>query len=420
MTERRQIPAVMPVDTAKYRRPIRHFAVTNLKRTWTKSRDASRDPGVAGVDGVTARQFSQNLDNDLRKLSAALFDGTFHFKNLRPFFPPKKSGGHRVICVPTVADRLVQRAIVESLIVNDRFCLLNDASFGFIRGRSVRGAVEKAITERTTREWVLKTDIQSYFDRIAREELADKIKRQLRQHSLVPLLLQVIKCEVEAASRKDREKLAAAGVVKGRGLRQGMPLSPLLSNVVLGDFDRTVLKAGFRLVRYADDLIVFGADRSEVEAAHELIVSELAKLGHTVPEPGGEDSKTQFVTPQKPVEFLGVDIFFKGETSSYVCRIPRKAKQQILTDVIEEYSYKNVCKRFNDLGALTRSLSGVPAAYQNAYSHADDWRAFEPQLKRECGLAFLRVYEAIFGKQVISALDDTARTFLGIKDLQFD
>lgn len=419
MTERRQVPAVMPVDTAKYHRPTRHFPVAALKKIWTESRDATRDPGVAGIDGVTARQFSQNLDNDLRKLSQSLIDGTFRFRNLRPFFPPKKSGGHRVICVPTVADRLTQRAIVESLIAQDRFRLLNDASFGFIRGRSVRGAVEKAIGERVAREWVLKTDIQSYFDRIERKELADKIKRKLGQHSLVPLLLQVINCEVEAKTEKDREKLTTSGVVPGRGLRQGMPLSPLLSNLVLGNFDRTLLRAGFRLVRYADDLIVFGADRLEVEAAYKLIVSELAKLGHTVPEPG-ENSKTQFVSAQKPVEFLGVDIFFKGETNSYVCRIPKKAKERILAEVAEDYSYKNALKRFGDLGALTRSLSGVPAAYRNAYSHADDWLAFEPQLKRECSLAFLQVYEAIFGKQAISGLDASARAFLGIKDLQFD
>jgi len=419
MTERRQDPTVMPVDTARYRRPIKHFTVATLSRTWVANRDATRDPGVAGVDGVSARQFSQNLENDLRRLSQSLVGGTFQFKHLRPFFPPKKSGGYRVICVPTISDRLVQRVIVESLTANDRFRLLNEASYGFIRGRSVRGAISKAISERTNCEWVLKTDIHSYFDRIDREELADKIKKRLGPHSLVPILLQAIKCEVETRSEKDRQRLSASGIKRGRGLRQGMPISPLLSNLVLGDFDRTVLKAGFRLVRYADDLIVFGADKSEVEAAYELIVSELSKLGHTVPEPG-EHSKTQFVLPQKPVEFLGVDIVFKGQTNSYVCRIPKKVKEQILADVADDYTYKNVIKRFKDLGALTRSLSGMPAAYRNAYRHADDWPAFEPQLRRECSLAFLRVYEAIFGKPVVSGLDDMARNFLGIRDIPFD
>ena len=226
MTERRLDPAVMPVDTARYRRPTRQFTVPTLKRTWAESRDATRDPGVAGIDGIAARQFSQNLDNDLRRLSQSLAEDTFHFRNLRPFFPPKKSGGHRVICVPTVTDRLVQRVIVESLTAKDRLRLINEASYGFIRGRSVRDAIRRAISERATREWVLKTDIQSYFDRIGRDELADKVKKRLGQHSLVPLLLQVIKCEVETSSEKDREKLATSGVVRGRGLRQGMPAFP--------------------------------------------------------------------------------------------------------------------------------------------------------------------------------------------------
>lgn len=419
MTERRRIPAVMPVDTAKYPRPTKHFTLAALTRIWSASRDASRDPGVAGIDGVSAPQFSQNLQHNARALSQSVLTGSFRFKNLRPFFPPKKSGGHRVICVPTVADRLVQRMIVESLTANDRFRLVNDASYGFIRGRSVRDAVEKAINTRTSFEWVLKTDIQSYFDRIGRDELAQRIKKKLGQHSLVPLLLQAIRCEVQTKSHKDCDKLSASGVVRGRGLRQGMPLSPLLSNLVLGDFDCKVLKAGFRFLRYADDLIVFGANRSEVEAAFKLIVSELARLGHTVPEPG-EKSKTQYVCPQKPVEFLGVDIFFKGEASSYVCRIPKLVKQQILSDVAEEYSYENAIRRFSDLGALTRSLSGVPAAYRNAYGHADDWPAFAPQLQRECSIAFLQIYEAIFGKHAISDLNVKARAFLGIAEIKFD
>ncbi|WP_187290826.1 reverse transcriptase domain-containing protein [Hyphomicrobium denitrificans] len=409
----------MPVDTAKYPRPSKHFTIATANRIWEASRDASRNPGVAGIDGVSATQFSQNLQNNLRILSRSVIAGSFRFKNLRPFFPPKKNGGHRVICVPTVADRLVQRMIVESLTTNDRFRLVNDASYGFIRGRSVRDAVAKAIATRTNYEWVLKTDIESYFDRISRDELADKIKRKLGQHSLVPLLLQAIRCEVRTKSHRDRDKLAASGVVHGQGLRQGMPLSPLLSNLVLGNFDRKVQKAGFRFLRYADDLIVFGASKSEVEAAFGLIVSELEKLGHTVPEPG-EKSKTQYVCPQKPVEFLGVDIFFKGEANSYVCRIPKNVKLQILTDISEEYAYANIVKRFGDLGALARSLSGVPAAYRNAYSHADDWPAFEPQLRKECSRAFLGVYEAIFGKQAISGLEAKARAFLGIKDIQFD
>lgn len=418
MTERRQDPAVMPVDTAKVRRPTRHFTVAALKQAWTSGRDSTRHPGVAGTDGLAARQFAQNLDNNLHKLSHALGAGSFRFTGLRPFFPPKKSGGYRVICVPTVTDRLVQRAIVESLVANDRLRLLNKASFGFIRGRSVRGAVEEAIRSRATQEWVLKTDIQSYFDSIDREELSNKIRTTLRSHSLVPLLLQVIKCEVETKSAKDHKKLEKAGVVRGRGLRQGMPLSPLLSNLVLGEFDRKILRAGFRLVRYADDLIVFGHDKSEVIAAYELIVSELAKLGHKVPAPG-EKSKTQFVSPQKPVEFLGVEIVFKEEKDSYVCRVPKSVKSKILTEVADEYAFTNVINRFGDLGALTRSLAGVPSAYRNAYSHADDWAGFEPQLRRECSLAFLGVYEAIFGKQVMSGLDDVARAFLGIRDLQF-
>ena len=173
------------------------------------------------------------------------------------------------------------------------------------------------------------------------------------------------------------------------------------------------------MLRYADDIIVFGKDEAELKSAHTLIVSELLELGHTLPEPG-QDLKTQFVSPKQPVEFLGVDILFKESANAYVSKIPRKVKAKILANIADEYSSDKAMERFANVGALSTSLSGVPAAYRNSYSHADDWSAFEPQIKRECGQAYYLLYEGLFGKAAISSLSAKQRGFLGIGELDFE
>ena len=196
-----------------------------LLHVWRASRDAGSSPGAKGIDGLTARQFGENRDHHLSRIVEDLKSGSYRFADLRPFFIPKKSGKFRVICVPTVTDRLVQRVIIGQLTRNDRFHLINPVSFGFVKGRGVHAAIAEAIKRRADREWVLKTDIQSFFDRIDRTKLKELIKRRLRNHSLIPLLCDAVDCEVRARTQLDRRRLQELGIHGGRGLRQGCHLS---------------------------------------------------------------------------------------------------------------------------------------------------------------------------------------------------
>lgn len=73
--------------------------------------------------------------------------------------------------------------------------------------------------------------------------------------------------------------LSDSGIKRGKGLRQGMPLSPILSNFLLRDFDQAFTAAHSDFVRYADDLIILACTREECAAAEALTRVELSKLG---------------------------------------------------------------------------------------------------------------------------------------------
>lgn len=413
-------PTVMPADTLKKApRPVRVFSKRVMIEVWRRSRDSRKNAGAKGVDGVSASSFKNSFDRNLDRIVSDLHLGKYRFSQLRPIFVPKKSGGpDRVICVPTVSDRLVQRAIVHHLSQGDRLRLVNDISFGFVKSRTLKGALDEALNRRAEFEWVLKTDIRSFFDRIDRRDLKSRIYRKLRNHSLVPILCAIIDCEIKALNQRELDKIEASGIVRGKGLRQGMPISPLLSNFVLSGFDAAAARGGHNVIRYADDLILFGKSRGDLDRSYEFLVRELSKVGHVVPEPG-EGSKTVFVSPKKPVEFLGMDLVAKENPHRYVCRIPRSVVEKIKKSIVTENSLASVVQGNGSFFSLHRRLSALPDAYRNVFSHAENWLDVQPEIVRACETALETTFVEIFGGDAVSKLTSNLRKFLGI-GLQLD
>lgn len=288
-------------------RPLKIASTKNLHEIWIHSRDARRGR-AAGVDGITPIRFREKLSENLKDINHELIHGTYKFGPLRPIAIPKNDGKSRIICVPTVRDRLVQRLLVEYLIRNNKLDLYNSVSYGFIRNRGgVSAAVKKARQLRQTYPWVFKSDITSFFDQICRNELIDGLSKKLRRSSVLPFIISAVGCEVDNTNNFLYSSVLDAGIVEGRGLRQGMPLSPILSNFVLRDFDHFFEKIGVRLVRYADDFVLFAKTKSECEEFFPLTKEILKKKNHEIPDLV-EGSKTIIRAPDEPIDFLGFDI----------------------------------------------------------------------------------------------------------------
>lgn len=279
----------------------------SLLRAWQELYAATRkrSRNTPGVDGVTINSYAADGMANVQRLARELRAGRFAFDDLRPYFVPKPNGKTRLICVPMVKDRIVQRALLAHLYRSAHQLTDNEVSYGFVRGRTVDRAAKRAIELRQQSPWVLKTDICSFFDRVDRHQLIAELRRLIRERSLHALLIAAVQCEVRLARERDLYRLHKLGIRLGRGIRQGMPLSPFFSNVMLRDFDAAVIKSGIKAVRYADDLIVFGNSASECERLFAFCKGELGKLGLELPEPG-VGSKTEIVPPSKPVEFLGL------------------------------------------------------------------------------------------------------------------
>jgi len=294
----------------RFPKPTKILSKAKLFAAWKGSRDSTSDPGRPGIDGITAEQFALRIDERLATLADDLRSGKYHPSRLKPVLIPKPdSDRYRLICIPVIRDRVVQKAILNHLVLHDKLHVENEFSFGFIAGKGTSHAMDRAIDLRRKYDWCLKTDIEAFFDRIARSEAKTRVSRALRNSSLVPLIHSFIDCEIRQ-TKFARPKLIKQGIVEGRGLRQGMPLSPMLANLVLSDFDASFRRQKIEMVRYADDLLLFFDSKRAAQDGFQFVRQQLAEQGLTIPELGGEFSKTQIVAPRQPVTFLGLELFY--------------------------------------------------------------------------------------------------------------
>ncbi len=249
-----------------------------------------------------------NPGRHIERLSSDLRSRSFNFSPLKPHFVPKpNSTKDRLICVPTVRDRIVQRSALTFLTKKYRSLLANDISYGFVEGRSVAEAASRACDLRKSRRWVYKTDISAFFDTVGRDRLAEALKRRIKERSLWPLLLGAGACEVAADRPGVTAKLAKTGIKEGVGVRQGMPLSPFFANLFLYGFDREVIKRKFAAVRYADDLIFLADSESQCVEIDEFCRAEFSKIGLTIPLLSAA-TKTFIREPGQEAEFLGLGL----------------------------------------------------------------------------------------------------------------
>ena len=193
----------------------------------------------------------------------------------------------------------------------------------------------------------------------------------LGRHSLVPVISKFIDCEIKPAI-SNRSKIQKAGIEIGTGIRQGMPLSPILANLVLSEFDNRIERHELKMVRYADDIAVFFRTKHEAQEGHRFISDALAQIKLTVPGLG-DDSKTQLLGPSDPIGFLGLEIVRVGSDNRAVRRVPKKQIQKIVKRLEDEYTLKarlNTDSNFQEtVVELWNSIAAYLSSYKGTYNY---------------------------------------------------
>jgi RNA-directed DNA polymerase len=401
------------------RRPTRILSKSALRAAWNYSKDRSAKAGAAGTDEVTARSFAANLDTNLDRLAKSIADGSFNFSKLRPCSIPKaNSNKERLICVPTVGDRLVQRCVAAYLNSPKLLPIYNSSSFGFLPDLGLKKAISRTLDLRNENDFVFETDIEKFFDKIDRSQLCELLRRELKKHSILPILEKAIRTEVKQTLSCPAEKLRLLGIKSGIGVRQGMPLSPVFANVALSGFDRAVERAGIRMVRYADDIVAFASSEKEILKAAQFIEKELSLLGHSIPSLD-DNGKTKIARRLEPFEFLGREISWENRSGRYVQRVSKKKIQKIGDKLREEFSPERTLGGKSNFAEFASGLKKSIGSYLSSYADVSNFSTFETELRSTTRKILLDVYAKIFGDGAIRRVTPEHRKFLGIEDISF-
>jgi RNA-directed DNA polymerase len=224
-----------------------------------------RNGGAPGVDGMPVDDLMPYCRQHWARLREQLLSGTYVPQPVRRVEIPKPDGkGVRVLGIPTVLDRFIQQALLQvlSAIFDPTF---SDASFGFRPGRSTHQAVQRARGHIATgHRWVVDVDLEKFFDRVNHDVLMARVARRVKDKRVLLLMRRYL-----------RAGMMEGGVVSPRaeGTPQGGPLSPLLSNILLDEWDRELERRGHHFVRYADDCNVYVRSK----AAGERVLTSLER-----------------------------------------------------------------------------------------------------------------------------------------------
>ena len=249
-------------------------------------------------DSVTVDQFARTVEAEIAVLLHEVETDEYRPLPLLPITVQKKpnSSATRTLMVPAVRDRVLQTAVGRQLghAFEDEFL---ECSFAYRPKRSVNSAIARIrFLHNHGYSYVAEADIESFFDRIDHSLLRQRLAVAVKDHALLALLEEWIPGPVWDGNHVRPLR---------QGVPQGSPISPLLANLFLTDFDLALEQAGLKLIRYADDFLILSADSQHATAAITIAHDRLEELHLRL-----KDEKTSVGSFEEGFRFLGA--FFQG------------------------------------------------------------------------------------------------------------
>lgn len=235
----------------------------NLNRAYKR---VKANKGAPGIDGMTVEEALPYLKEHRQEWTSRIYKGKYTPSPVRRVEIPKSDGGKRKLGIPTVTDRILQQATAQKLtpIYEPLFA---ENSYGYRPGRSAKDAILKVKEyAEAGYTYAVSLDLSKYFDTLNHDILLNLLRKNVKDERVIQIIKRFLKSGVmENGVVIDTEE----------GATQGSPISPLLSNIYLNEFDREFEKRGVPCIRYADDIVLLAKSKRASERLLESAVRYL-------------------------------------------------------------------------------------------------------------------------------------------------
>lgn len=325
--------------------------------------------GAPGIDMVTFEAIeAEGIEKYLQQIRHELITKTYSPNRNRRKEIPKAGGKLRALNIPCIRDRIVQSAlklIIEPIFESD----FQEGSYGYRPKRKAHEAVNrvaKAVIAGNTK--AIDVDLKSYFDNVRHHILMEKIAKRINDKEIMHLIKLILK------------------IGGKRGIAQGSPISPLLSNIYLNEVDKMLEKAKevtttgkykhIEYARWADDLVILikGYQKWEwlEKAVYQRLQEELAKLEVEV-----NKEKTKVINLKKgeAFSFLGFD-FQQNITKQGKWNVRITPKMKARTDLLHKLKEVFRCYKSQAIGKVIQIINPILRGWTNYFRIGNANRSF--------------------------------------------
>lgn len=221
-----------------------------------------RNKGASGVDKMSYKQLKPYLDNNRTALCEQILSDAYYPSAIRGKEIPKSNGKKRLLGIPTVADRMLQQAVLR--VIMPRFEYeFSENSYGFRPNRNTHQAVRQAQSYiNSGYQDIVDIDLKAFFDEVSHTLLLQLLYRKIKCRSTMQLIRRWLRVPIEINGKL---------VKRRKGVPQGSPLSPLLSNIVLNELDKELERRQLKFIRYADDFSIYCTSKTEAQRVESQI-----------------------------------------------------------------------------------------------------------------------------------------------------
>ena len=383
------------------------YVEENFKSTLNQlTKNKSKADNSYHTQYITVNDYLNDFsDKALDSICKKISDFKYNCDHLTPIILPKTNclkrdvmtlDNTRLVCVPSVQDRIVQKLFIKYLKdhyeeIYKVFCEYdhalnkgyNDKEVEYIDDKGtpnkktihgIRKALDDVIEYRSKYRYVIKADIVKFFDNINREIAVKKFEKEFiglnEDKELIAIFKSFVHCDAELDYGDPKYKRLIEAYLKklsGKGVRQGMPIASLCSSMYLYEFDNLMIKNSIPYIRYADDFLIFSNSYDRAKELKDHVQENLKNIGLDIEKEVG-DPKTKICGAKDNFTYLGFDIVYNSRLQSYQRYIPEPVFYKAIGRINSFQSMTKVKRECGNHVDFSLYLRILISGYTNFYS----------------------------------------------------